>query len=65
MDSSFIRPGADASRARREAGGAPPRSWRTWLFGRPLATSVEARAMLGLGRSAARTQESVLQGALP
>jgi uncharacterized protein (DUF849 family) len=34
-------------------------------FGRPLATSIEARAMLGLGRSAARTQESVLQGALP
>ena len=39
MDSSFIRPGADASRARREAGAAPPRGWRTWLFGRPLPTA--------------------------
>jgi amino acid transporter len=39
MDSSFIRPGADASRARREAGAAPRRGWRTWLFGRPLPTA--------------------------
>jgi amino acid transporter len=39
MDSSFIRPGADASRARREAVSAPPRGWRTWLFGRPLPTA--------------------------
>jgi amino acid transporter len=47
MDSSFIRPGADASRARREAGGAPPRSWRTWLFGRPLATADAPHQAIG------------------
>ncbi len=34
-------------------------------FGRPLATSVEARAMLGLGASAARDSKAVLQGMLP
>jgi len=47
MDSSFIRPGADASRARREAGAAPPRGWRTWLFGRPLATADAPHQAIG------------------
>ena len=47
MDSSFIRPGADASRARREAGAAPPRGWRTWLFGRPLPTADAADEAIG------------------
>jgi len=47
MDSSFIRPGADASRARREAGTAPPRGWRTWLFGRPLPTADAADEAIG------------------
>jgi amino acid transporter len=49
MDSSFIRPGADASRARREAGAVPPRGWRTWLFGRPLATADAADEAIGKG----------------
>jgi amino acid transporter len=39
MGSSFIRPGAEASRARREASVAPAQGWRTWLFGRPLPTA--------------------------
>jgi amino acid transporter len=47
MDSSFIRPGADASRARREAGASPPRGWRTWLFGRPLATADAPHQAIG------------------
>ena len=47
MDSSFIRPGADASRARREAGAAPPRGWRTWLFGRPLPTADAPHQAIG------------------
>jgi amino acid transporter len=47
MDSSFIRPGADASRARREAAAAPPRGWRTWLFGRPLPTADAPHQAIG------------------
>jgi amino acid transporter len=47
MDSSFIRPGADASRARREAGSAPRSSWRTWLFGRPLSTADAPHQAIG------------------
>jgi amino acid transporter len=47
MDSSFIRPGADASRARREAGAAPRPSWRTWLFGRPLSTADAPHQAIG------------------
>ncbi|HUL76032.1 MAG TPA: APC family permease [Vicinamibacteria bacterium] len=47
MDSSFIRPGADASRARREASAAPPRRWRTWLFGRPLPTADAPHQAIG------------------
>jgi len=47
MDSSFIRPGADASRARREASAAPPRGFRTWLFGRPLPTADAPHQAIG------------------
>lgn len=47
MGSSFIRPGADASRARREAGGPPRPSWRTWLFGRPLSTADAPHQAIG------------------
>src|SRR5512147_1157545 len=47
MDSSFIRPGADASRARREAGAAPRASWSTWLFGRPLQTADAPHQAIG------------------
>ncbi|HXK11970.1 MAG TPA: APC family permease [Vicinamibacteria bacterium] len=47
MDSSFIRPGADASRARREAASAPNRGWRTWLFGRPLPTADAPHQAIG------------------
>src|SRR5512136_3311265 len=47
MDSSFIRPGADASRARREAGAAPRRGWRTWLFGRPLSSADAPHQAIG------------------
>jgi amino acid transporter len=47
MDSSFIRPGADASRARREAGAAPGPTWRTWLFGRPLSTADAPHQAIG------------------
>jgi amino acid transporter len=47
MDSSFIRPGADASRARREAGAAPRRGWHTWLFGRPLPTADAPHQAIG------------------
>jgi amino acid transporter len=47
MDSSFIRPGADASRARRAASSAPPRGFRTWLFGRPLPTADAPHQAIG------------------
>jgi amino acid transporter len=47
MDSSFIRPGADTPRGRREAVGAPRRSWRTWLFGRPLPTADAPHEAIG------------------
>jgi amino acid transporter len=47
MDSSFIRPGADASRERREHRSLPPRGWRTWLFGRPLATADAPHQAIG------------------
>src|SRR5512137_361610 len=47
MGSSFIRPGADASQARREAGAAPRPTWRTWLFGRPLSTADAPHQAIG------------------
>jgi amino acid transporter len=47
MDSSFIRPGADASRERRELGAAPRRGWRTWLIGRPLPTADAPHQAIG------------------
>jgi amino acid transporter len=47
MSSSFIRPGADASRSRREAGAAPRPSWRSWLFGRPLPTADAPQQAIG------------------
>ena len=47
MDSSFIRPGADASRARRAAGATPRRTWRTWLLGRPLPTADAPHQAIG------------------
>ncbi len=47
MGSSFIRPGADASRERREHGAAPRRGWRTWLFGRPLPTADAPHEAIG------------------
>ncbi|HSD28101.1 MAG TPA: amino acid permease, partial [Vicinamibacteria bacterium] len=47
MDSSFIRPGADAVRGRREASAVPRRSWRTWLFGRPLTTADAPNQAIG------------------
>jgi amino acid transporter len=39
MSPSFVRPGASGATPYREAGGYPFRSWRTWLFGRPLPTA--------------------------
>src|SRR5512141_2090199 len=47
MDSSFIRPGADASRKRREPGAPPRRGLRTWLFGRPLPTADAPHQAIG------------------
>jgi amino acid transporter len=47
MGSSFIRPGADAARGRRESGALPRRSWRTWLFGRPLPTADAPHQAIG------------------
>jgi amino acid transporter len=47
MDSSFIRPGADTPRGRHEALAAPRRSWRTWLFGRPLPTADAPQEAIG------------------
>jgi amino acid transporter len=47
MDSSFIRPGVDAARGRREATAPPRRSWRTWLFGRPLPTADAPHQAIG------------------
>jgi amino acid transporter len=47
MGSSFIRPGADASRARREAGATPHPTWRTWLFGRPLSSADAPHQAIG------------------
>jgi amino acid transporter len=47
MDSSFIRPGADAAQARREAGAAPRPTWRTWFLGRPLSTADAPQQAIG------------------
>src|SRR5512134_1051559 len=47
MASSFIRPGTDAARGRREAAAAPRRSWRTWLLGRPLPTADAPHEAIG------------------
>jgi amino acid transporter len=47
VGSSFIRPGADASRARREASATPRPVWRTWLFGRPLPTADAPHQAIG------------------
>jgi amino acid transporter len=47
MGSSFVRPGADATRDRREHGTPPPRGFRTWLFGRPLSTADAPHQAIG------------------
>jgi amino acid transporter len=47
MDSSFIRPGAETPRGRREAIAGPRRSWRTRLFGRPLPTADAPHEAIG------------------
>jgi amino acid transporter len=39
MSSSFVRPAIDGTRPYREPAATPARSWRTWLFGRPLPTA--------------------------
>ncbi len=47
MGSAFVRPGADATRDRREHGTPPPRGFRTWLFGRPLSTADAPHQAIG------------------
>jgi len=47
MDSSFIRPGAGASRERREHGAPPRRGLRTFFFGRPLPTADAPHQAIG------------------
>jgi amino acid transporter len=47
MDSSFIRPGADATREIREHGAPPRGGFRTWLFGRPLPTADAPHEAIG------------------
>jgi amino acid transporter len=39
MSSSFVRPGIDGTRPYHERVYQPGRTWRTWLFGRPLQTA--------------------------
>src|SRR5512134_1289993 len=47
MDSSFIRPDLVGARPYREPDTAPRRSWRTWLFGRPLSTADAPHQAIG------------------
>jgi amino acid transporter len=47
MDSSFIRPGASGPQPYRESVVPPTRSWRTWLFGRPLPTADAPHQAIG------------------
>jgi amino acid transporter len=47
MDSSFVRPGASDLPPHRESVILPSRSWRTWLFGRPLPTADAPHQAIG------------------
>src|SRR3989442_13693253 len=45
--SSFIRPDPSGSQPYRDASPENTRSWRTWLFGRPLATADAEHEAIG------------------
>jgi len=45
--SSFVRPDPLAAQAYREKASLPQRSWRTWLFGRPLPTADAPHQAIG------------------
>ena len=47
MDSSFIRPDLIGEQPYREPGTHPRAPWRTWLFGRPLATADAPHQAIG------------------
>jgi len=45
--SSFVRPDTTGAQPYRDAAPDPRRSWRTWLFGRPLATADAEHEAIG------------------
>ena len=45
--SSFVRPDTSGAQPYRDASPDPHRSWRTWLFGRPLATADAEHEAIG------------------
>ncbi len=45
--SSFVRPDTSGAQPYRDASPDPRRSWRTWLFGRPLATADAEHEAIG------------------
>jgi amino acid transporter len=47
MPSSFVRPGVDGTRPYRDPVTEPVRTWRTWLFGRPLPTADAPHQAIG------------------
>ncbi|HSB60606.1 MAG TPA: APC family permease, partial [Vicinamibacteria bacterium] len=47
--SSFVRPDLAGAQPYRETSPDVPRSWRTWLFGRPLATADAEHEAIGKG----------------